>query len=78
MRRTLATGLQRLGFPVEVCEAVLNHSGGTVSGVAAVYAKHDYAKEKRAALEAWARHVSAITSGQVGEVVPIRKAAARG
>jgi integrase len=65
LRRTLATGLQRLGFPVEVCERVLNHTGGTVSGVAAVYAKHDYAAEKRAALEAWARDIYGLVKGNV-------------
>ena len=77
LRRTLATGLQRLGFPVEVCEAVLNHSGGTVSGVAAVYAKHDYRPEKEQALAAWARHVDGIVSGKPGKVVPMRTRARR-
>jgi hypothetical protein len=33
---------------------VLNHRSGTVSGIAAVYNRHDYLAEKRAALEAWA------------------------
>jgi integrase len=77
LRRTLATGLQRLGFPVEVCEAVLNHTGGVVSGVAAVYAKHDYLNEKRAALEAWARHIDSIVGGEGGNVVPMRATARR-
>lgn len=77
LRRTLATGLQKLRFPVEVAEAVLNHRGGTVSGVAAVYARHDYAVEKREALDAWARHVSAIVAGRVDNVMSlqVRKAA---
>jgi len=69
LRRTLATGLQRLRFPVEVSEAVLNHRGGTVSGVAAIYARHDYAAEKREALDAWARHVSAIVDGRPSDNV---------
>ena len=75
LRRSMATGLQRLGFPVEVTEAVLNHSGGQVSGVAAVYARHDYRSEKEQALAAWARHVDGIVSGQDGKedgkVVPM-------
>ena len=56
-RRTLATGLQRLGVRFEVTEAVLNHrSGRSQSGVAAVYQRHDWGPEKRAALDAWAEH----------------------
>lgn len=62
LRRTVATNLQKLGFPVEVVEAVLNHKSGTVRGVAAIYARHDYAAEKRAALDAWAKHVERLIS----------------
>jgi integrase len=73
LRRTLATGLQKLRFPVEVSEAVLNHRGGTVSGVAAIYARHDYAAEKREALDAWARHVAGIVEGgPMGNVIELR------
>lgn len=57
LRRTAATGMAGLGFPVHVVEAVLNHASGSVSGIAAVYNRHNYADEKRAALEAWGRHV---------------------
>ena len=56
-RRTLATGLQKLGVRFEVTEAVLNHtSGASRTGVAAVYQRHDWGPEKRAALDAWADH----------------------
>lgn len=57
LRRTLATGLQRLGVRFEVTEAVLNHVSGSKSGVAGVYQRHDWASEKRVALQAWADHV---------------------
>ena len=60
MRRSVASGLQRLRFPVEVAEAVLGHSSGTRSGVAGVYARHDYAEEKVEALTAWARHLDGL------------------
>lgn len=62
-RRTLATGLQRLGIRFEVTEAVLNHvSGASRSGIASVYQRHNWAPEKRAALEAWAKHCARITT----------------
>ncbi len=36
-------------------EAVLNHRSGIVSGIAAIYNRHDYYSEKRDALERWAQ-----------------------
>ena len=70
LRRTVASGMARLGIPPHVCEKVLGHKSGAISGVAAVYNRHDYGDEKRRALEAWADHVAAITSPG-GEVVPL-------
>ena len=62
-RRTLATGLQRLGIRFEVTESVLNHvSGASRSGIASVYQRHNWSAEKRAALEAWAKHCHRITA----------------
>jgi len=58
LRRTTATGLQRLGVRFEVTEAILNHVSGSRSGVAGVYQRHDWKDEKRAALDAWSEHVS--------------------
>lgn len=57
LRRTAATGLARLGVPVRVTEAVLNHVSGSAGGIVSVYQRHDYAEEKRQALSAWARHI---------------------
>jgi integrase len=58
LRRTAASGMARLGQPVHVIEAVLNHVSGQISGVAAVYNRYRYLDEKRAALEAWGGHVA--------------------
>lgn len=78
LRRTLATGLQRLGVRLEVTEAVLNHVSGSRAGIVGVYQRHDWAQEKRAALEAWAAHVMALAEGRApaGKVVPLRSGAA--
>lgn len=58
LRRTCATGLQRLGVRFEVTEAVLNHLSGTRSGIAGVYQRHTWSEEKHAALTAWSSHVT--------------------
>ena len=74
MRRTVATGLQRLGVRLEVMEATLNHISGSRAGIAGVYQRHDWAAEKRAALDAWAAHVVAAAEGQTptSNVVKLR------
>jgi integrase len=69
LRRTAATGMARLGIAVRVTEAVLNHVSGTGGGIVAVYQRHDYADEKRAALEAWGRFVLSLVQGQPDNVV---------
>jgi integrase len=63
IRRTTATGLQRLGIRLEVTEAVLNHVSGSRAGVVGIYQRHDWSAEKRAALDAWARHVLTLAAG---------------
>jgi integrase len=60
LRRTVATGLQRLGARFEVTEAVLNHVSGSRGGIAGVYQRHDWAEEKRSALNAWCKHVNLV------------------
>ncbi len=57
LRRTVATGLQRLGVRLEVTEAVLNHVSGSRGGIVGVYQRHAWTEEKRVALEAWSRFV---------------------
>jgi integrase len=61
LRRVVATGLQKLGTPLQVTEAVLGHISGSRAGIVGVYQKHAYADEKRVALDAWGRYVMALT-----------------
>ena len=72
IRRTVASGLQRLGVRLEVTEAVLNHKSGSTAGIVGVYQRHDYADEKRDALARWADYVDALVSGQKANVVALR------
>jgi integrase len=64
LRRTVATGLQKLGVRLEVTEAILNHVSGSRGGIVGVYQRHDWAAEKKAALQAWADRVQAIAEGR--------------
>ena len=73
IRRTVASGLQRLGVPLVVTEKVLNHVSGSFSGIVGVYQRHEYEAEQRAALERWADHVSGLVTNRPTSVVPIRQ-----
>jgi integrase len=57
LRRTAATGMARLNMPPHVVDRILNHTAGTIRGVAAVYNRFEYLAERKAALEAWGRFV---------------------
>jgi len=74
LRRTAATGMARLNIPPHVVDKILNHASGTIRGVAAVYNRHAYDEERKAALEAWARYIEALIGGAAQNVVPLRSA----
>lgn len=54
LRRTMTTGLSRIGVSREIRKAVINHSEGDVMEV---YDRYEKLVEKRAALEAWETHL---------------------
>ena len=57
LRRTCVSGMARLGIAPHVADKILNHQSGTISGVAAVYQRHDFLAERQAALDLWGAHV---------------------
>jgi len=66
LRRTCVSGMARLGVPPHVADKILNHQSGTISGVAAVYQRHDFLAERKLALERWGQHIEVL----VGKVRP--------
>ena len=71
LRRTLASGMARLGVNLPIIEKVLNHRSGSFGGIVGVYQRHDFAAEKRAALECWAVHVEQVVSDERAKVVAL-------
>jgi integrase len=57
LRRTCVSGMARLGIAPHVADKILNHQNGVISGVAAVYQRHDFLAERKKALEMWGAHV---------------------
>jgi integrase len=70
LRRTVATGLARLGCPRVVQDRILNHVDSSVS---AIYDRYRYDAEARAWLQKWADHMDALTTRNV---VPLSNARA--
>jgi integrase len=68
LRRTCVSGMARLGIAPHVADKVLNHQSGTITGVAAVYQRHEFLAERKDALERWGLHVEQIVAvaAQVG------------
>lgn len=66
LRRTMVTMMnERLGIAPHVVEACVNHiSGGAKAGVAGVYNKALYLRERREAMNAWATYVATILAGK--------------
>jgi len=67
LRRTAASHMASMGIPRLVISKVLNH---VERGITAVYDRHGYDREKRAALDAWAAKLADIIAGRSGTVVP--------
>jgi integrase len=67
LRRTAASGMARLGVSLPVIEKCLNHTSGSFAGVAGIYQRHDFAGEKRRALETWGSHVAAVVGDKAAK-----------
>ncbi|MER8902274.1 integrase arm-type DNA-binding domain-containing protein [Mesorhizobium sp. C277A] len=77
LRRTMASGMAALNISLPVVEKVLNHSSGSFAGIVGVYQRFDFAKEKRAALLAWADFIDAlVTERPAANVVKLREVVA--
>jgi hypothetical protein len=55
--------MARLGVNLPVIERALNHVSGSFAGIVGVYQRHEFAAEKREALEKWADHVDRLVRG---------------
>ncbi len=66
LRRTAVSGMARLGVAPHVADKILNHTAGTISGVAAVYQRHEFMAERKEALDAWGGHVEEIAPSSAG------------
>jgi integrase len=72
LRRTVASGMARLGISLPIIEKCLNHVSGSFAGIVGVYQRHQYADEKRAAFHVWAGHIMRLVDPQPN-FIPMRE-----
>jgi integrase len=60
LRRTMRSGLGKIGVPPHIAELAINHAKG---GIQATYDRYSYEREIKAALVQWGDHVLAIIEG---------------
>ena len=71
IRRTVATGMAEIGIAEHVLDRVLNHAGKKVSGTARIYDRHEYLKDRQAALDTWGCHVEGLISPPPDNVIEL-------
>ena len=71
LRRSGVSTLARLGFDSIVADKILAHQPTRLGAVGRIYQRHDFAKERAEALDAWAAHV---TGSGAENVIPLRSA----
>ena len=73
LRRTATTIMaEELKIAPHVVDKILNHTAGTISGVARVYNRAEYLDERKAALEAWSGWLEALVQpGSESNVVAL-------
>jgi integrase len=74
LRRTATTCMARLGIAPHVADRVLNHTAGTIRGVAAIYNRFQYTGERRDALEALGRLIETLIRPAAANVVHLAAA----
>jgi integrase len=75
LRRSVGTHLNEEGLAEpHIVEAILNHVSGSKSGVAGVYNRAAYAKQKRQALDLWGAWIGAALAGRESNVIDLKLA----
>ena len=69
LRRTAASSLAQLKVPPHVIEKILNHTTGTLGGVAGIYNRFGYLSEMKDALDQWANHLARLVATEASHGV---------
>jgi integrase len=64
LRRSVASGMARIGIAVPVIEKILAHRSGTFRGIVGTYQRHSFLPEMAAAMQRWGDHIERLVSGR--------------
>ena len=68
LRRTCATGMAQLGVQPHIIERILNHAGGEISGVSAIYNRSTYMPEMQKALVGWEERICSLVGAEAANL----------
>jgi len=71
IRRSVASGMARIGIAVPVIEKILAHKTGTFRGIVGTYQRHSFLPEMAVAMQKWADHVEQLVTGKAAKVVKL-------
>jgi len=71
IRRSVASGMARIGIAVPVVEKIMAHRKGTFAGVVGVYQKYSFQPEMAVAMQKWADHVEQLVTGKTAKVLKL-------
>jgi hypothetical protein len=57
LRRSVVTGLARIGVDLPIIERIVNHASGSFRGIVSTYQKYSFEPEMRKALDRWGVYV---------------------
>jgi integrase len=73
IRRSVASGMAKIGVQVPVIEKILAHRSGTFRGIVGTYQRHSFLPEMAAALQKWGDHIERLVGGKPAKVVKLRR-----
>jgi integrase len=73
VRRSVASGMARIGIALPVIEKILAHRKGSFAGIVGVYQKYSFAPEMATALQRWGDHVEQLVTGKSGKILKLRQ-----
>jgi len=71
IRRSVASGMAKIGIAVPVIEKILAHKSGTFRGIVGTYQRHSFLSEMANAMQRWADHIEQLISGKAAKVVKL-------
>jgi integrase len=73
IRRSVASGMAKIGIAVPVIEKILAHRSGTFRGIVGTYQHHSFLPEMAAALQRWADHIEQLVSGKPAKMMKLHR-----